>query len=197
MRGATVAAVMALVAASCSDSSASREKFKREQPIVAAAEGHLVLSGRVVDAAKLLTAAQVQRLSADSEKLERETHHQLVVVTTPSLGGRDVGAYARDLANRWHLGRRGYNDGVVLLVAPNEHKVRIAVGYGLERQLTNATCKHILETAVLPHFRQIPSDFGAGIEAGTDALIEHLRPTSNRSSERSIPAVRASHQSDA
>jgi uncharacterized protein len=105
-------------------------------------------------------------------ELERTTKHQLVVATVPSLGGRDVANFSRDLANAWRIGRNGNNDGVVLLVAPNERKVRIAVGYGLEKALTHEVCQQIIDSSMLPHFRQ--GDLPGGIEAGVDALIARL-----------------------
>ena len=85
---------------------------------------------------------------------------------------RDIANFTRDLANSWGIGRKGYNDGVVLLVAPNEHAVRIAVGYGLERQLTDPVCEQIIKQAMLPHFRR--RDLSGGIQAGTDRLIARL-----------------------
>jgi uncharacterized protein len=71
------------------------------------------------------------------------------------------------------LGRKGYNDGVVLLVAPNEHKVRIAVGYGLEKQLTDEICQQIIAEKMLPRFRE--GQLAGGIQAGADALIARLQ----------------------
>jgi uncharacterized protein len=106
------------------------------------------------------------------EQLERKTQHQVIVVTAPTLAKRDVADFTRDLANSWGIGRKGYNDGVVLLVAPNERKVRIAVGYGPEASLTNPVCNKIIVEKILPHFRQ--GDLSGGIEAGTDALIAEL-----------------------
>jgi uncharacterized protein len=97
----------------------------------------------------------------------------MVVVTVPALSGRDVADFTRDLANEWGIGRKGYDDGVVVLVAPNERKVRIAVGYGLEGTLTHEVCRQIIDTAMLPRFRH--RDIPGGIEAGTDALIVRLR----------------------
>lgn len=130
------------------------------------------LAGRVTDAAHILSPHEQVILSDRLEKLEQKTQHQLVVVTVPSLGGRDVADYTRDLANSWGIGRKGYNDGVVLLVAPTEHKVRIAVGYGLEKRLSDATCQQIIDQEVLPLFRK--GDLPGGIEAGTNALIASL-----------------------
>ena len=97
----------------------------------------------------------------------------MVVVTVPTLSGRDVADYTRDLSNRWGIGRKGDNDGVVLLVAPVEHKVRIAVGYGLEGKLTHDVCQQIIDKTMLPRFRD--GDLPGGIEAGTDAIIARLR----------------------
>ncbi|GGB96104.1 hypothetical protein GCM10011494_13220 [Novosphingobium endophyticum] len=130
------------------------------------------LAGRVTDAAHILSPQEQATLSARLEKLEQKTQHQLVVVTVPSLGGRDVAEYTRDLANSWGIGRKGYNDGVVLLIAPKERKVRIAVGYGLEKRLSDGACQQIINREMLPSFRK--GDLPGGIAAGTDALIARL-----------------------
>lgn len=130
------------------------------------------LAGRVTDAAHILSPQEQATLSENLEKLEQKTQHQLVVVTVPSLGGRDVADYTRDLANSWGIGRKYYNDGVVLLVAPKERKVRIAVGYGLEKRLADGACQQIIDQVMLPKFRK--GDLPGGIEAGMDALIARL-----------------------
>lgn len=96
----------------------------------------------------------------------------MVVVTVPTLEGQEIAAFTRDLGNAWGIGRIGKDDGVVLLVAPTERKVRIAVGFGLEEQLTDAVCQHIVDAEMLPRFRE--GDLPAGIAAGADALIERL-----------------------
>ena len=131
------------------------------------------LAGRVTDAAHILSAAERSALTIKSERLERATQHQMVVVTIPSLGGRDIADFARDLGNSWGIGRKGYDDGVILLVAPHERKVRIAVGYGLEKTLTSSVCQKIIDESILPRFRK--GDLAGGIEAGTDALVKRLR----------------------
>jgi len=133
----------------------------------------LRLAGRVTDAAHILSPAQVADLDTKLEQLEHATKHQMVVVTVPTLGGRDVADFTRDLSNSWGIGRKGYNDGVVFLVAPHERRVRIAVGYGLEKTLTHDVCQEIIDNAILPRFRR--GDFVGGIEAGTDSLIARLR----------------------
>jgi uncharacterized protein len=132
----------------------------------------LALAGRVTDAADVLDPAQEAALTAKLVELERRTQHQLVIVTAPSLEGQDIAAFTRDLANGWGIGRKGHNDGVVLLVAPNERKVRIAVGYGLEQALTRAVCEQIINDKMIPLFRK--GDLPGAIGAGTDALIALL-----------------------
>ena len=96
----------------------------------------------------------------------------MVVATVPTLGGADVATFTKDLANSWGIGRKGYNDGVMILVAPNEREVRLAVGYGLEKSLTHDLCKEIIEERMLPRFRE--GDLPGGIEAGTNAVIARL-----------------------
>ena len=129
-------------------------------------------AGRVTDAAGVLTADEESALAARLARLEDQTGHQMVIVTLPSLGGRDVADVARDLGNRWGVGRKGLNDGVVLLVAPNERRARIAVGYGLEARLTNADAQRFMDDHIIPHFRE--RQLHAGIAAGTEALIAAL-----------------------
>ncbi|WP_109808914.1 TPM domain-containing protein [Sphingosinithalassobacter portus] len=133
------------------------------------------LTGRVVDQADLLDPDQEAALSARSEMLERTTGHQLVIVTLASLGDHSINDYGLALGNHWGIGRKESNDGVLLIVAPNERKVRIEVGYGLEAQLTDAEAADIIDTAILPAFRD--GDFPRGIAAGTDGIIAEIGET--------------------
>lgn len=132
----------------------------------------IAIAGRVTDAANILDPAQEAALTAKLDSLERRTQHQMVIVTVPSLGGQDIASHTRNLENSWGIGRKGYDDGVVLLVAPNERQVRIAVGFGLEKVLTREVCQQIIDSLMLPRFRV--GDLLGGIEAGTDALIVRL-----------------------
>ena len=152
---------------------ASCDKPSTRRAEAAHGERAIALNVRVTDAANILTPDQEADLSAKSENLERKTGHQLVVVTVTSLGGQDVATFTRNLANQWGIGRKDYNDGVVLLVAPNERKARIEVGMGLEKVLPNERCQQVMDTAIIPHFRQ--GDMAGGIEAGVDSLIDRLR----------------------
>lgn len=131
------------------------------------------LTGRVVDNADLLTPEAEAALSAKLEALEAQSQRQLVVATVPDLQGYDIADYGYQLGRAWGLGDAERNDGALLLVAPNERKVRIEVGYGLEGYLTDALSALIIQNQILPRFRD--GDFPGGIAAGTDAIIAQLQ----------------------
>jgi uncharacterized protein len=140
----------------------------------AAAEPHFpALTGRVVDQAGLLSAPQQAELSAQSEALEKQVGPQFVVVTLRSLEGFPIDAYGRRLGNRWGIGSKARNDGLLLIVAPNEHKVRIEVGRGLESRVTNGFAREVIDDTILPRFRK--NEFAEGIKAGASRLVAHLR----------------------
>jgi uncharacterized protein len=141
------------------------------------------LSGRVVDQANLLSPEEEARLTASSEAVERETGPQFVIVTVPSLQGYSIEEFGVQLARAWGIGNRERNDGVLLIVAPNERRVRIEVGYGLERRVTDPFASKVLREQVLPHFRE--GRMPAGIFAGSEAIIARLR---SRQSDREIAA---------
>jgi len=171
LRGIACASVLFTLA--CSNGQAiSAPAAGTESENSATSMAAVPLAGRVTDTAHILSPQEQATLSGRLAKLEQKTQHQLVVVTVPSLDGRDVANYTRDLANSWGIGRKGYDDGVVLLVAPKERKVRIAVGYGLEKRLPDGVCQQIIDQKILPSFRK--GDLSGGIEAGTDALIARL-----------------------
>jgi uncharacterized protein len=131
------------------------------------------LSGRVIDQAELLSPEAEQRISAKLEALEKETGAQVVVLTIPTLDGDPLEDYAIKVGETWKLGRKGVDDGAVLLIARDEHGLRIEAGYGLEAKLTDITCKRILDELVVPHLRE--GDYAAGVEAGVDAIAEVVR----------------------
>ncbi len=106
-------------------------------------------AGWVTDAAHVLTPQQIRSLSIYLANFQARSRHQMAVVTVPSLDGRDVADFTLDLFNRWGVGRRGANDGIFVLVAPTERKVRITVGYGMEKLLPNAYCARVIE-AMMP-----------------------------------------------
>src|SRR3546814_265648 len=122
----------------------------------------------IEDAAGVLSAAQKAQTEIRLAAFERMTGHQLVVVTTPSLGGKEIARYATDLANERGIGRRGQDEGILLLVAPNERQARIAVGRGLETRLTDAAAQEVMEMTIVPLFRR--GDIPGGIDAGVAAI---------------------------
>lgn len=149
------------------------------------------LTGRVVDAAALLDVAQENALDARLAEHESATGHQVVVATVTSLDGRDIADYANRLGRAWGIGRAENDDGVVLLVAPNEREVRIEVGYGLEGALTDALSSRIIRRDILPAFRD--GDFPGGIDAGVQSILavirgEYVAPADDRPAERDRPA---------
>src|SRR5882757_1375322 len=130
------------------------------------------LTGRVVDDANILSSETKADLTQKLAALEQKTSRQLVVVTIPSLGGYEISDYGYQLGRAWGIGQAKLNNGVLLIVAPAEHKVRIEVGYGLEPIVTDALSSVIIQNAVLPKFKA--GDYNAGVEGGVDALIQQL-----------------------
>ena len=141
-------------------------------PAFAAAPTFPPLTGRVVDAANILSPQVETDLTAKLENLEKTTGRQLVVATVPDLQGYEIEDYGYQLGRTWGIGQKGTNTGALLIVAPNERKVRIEVGYGLEPILTDALSSVIIQTVVLPKFKA--GDLEGGVTAGTDAVIQQL-----------------------
>jgi uncharacterized protein len=128
----------------------------------------------VVDQAGILTPAQVMDLQSKAQALYASSGRAFAVATVKSLEGNDVQDYAYRLGRYWKLGSAKNDDGVLLLVAPNEHKVAIATGYGAGAYMTDAMSGIIIRENILPHFKQSPPDYGGGIEAGADAIIKQM-----------------------
>jgi uncharacterized protein len=149
------------------------------------------LTGRVVDQAGIIPSATEASLDAKLASLEAATTDQFVVVTLNSLEGTDIADYGYQLGRHWGIGQKDKNNGVLLIVAPNERSVRIEVGYGLEGDLTDAVSRLIIENAILPKFRS--GDMAAGIEAGADDVIKVLTGDAatfkERAAQRDAPRV--------
>jgi len=126
------------------------------------------LTGRVVDDANLLSASDEAQLTADLKTLEDKSSDQVVVVTLPSLQGYTIEDYGYQLGRNWGIGTKQLSNGVLLIVAPNERKVRIEVGRGLEPIVTDAISSIIINTSILPQFRS--GNFSAGIKDGVHDL---------------------------
>ena len=139
---------------------------------VAARPNFPPLSGRVVDEAGILSPSARAGLTEMLARHERATGEQVVVVTLKSLQGYSIEDFGYQLGRQWGIGQQGKNTGAILIVAPNERKVRIEVGYGLEGQLTDAASRIIIEREILPSFRN--GDFNAGVVAGTASIVTLL-----------------------
>jgi len=130
------------------------------------------LTGRVVDRANLLSEAQRSELTRKLDELEKKTTAQFVVVTLTSLSGRTIEEYGVQLGRHWGIGQKNTNNGVLLIVAPNERKVRVEVGYGAEGVLPDAVSSLIIQRVIIPKFRA--NDYAGGIVAGCDEIIKVL-----------------------
>jgi uncharacterized protein len=130
------------------------------------------LTGRVVDAAGIIPADAAQQLTDKLAALEDKTTDQFVVATVKSLDGYDIQDYGYQLGRAWGIGQKGKNNGVILLIAPSEHKVGFEVGYGLEGTLTDALTQVIIQSDILPRFRA--NDYTGGIERAVDDTIQVL-----------------------
>lgn len=130
------------------------------------------LAGRVVDAAGILSPQTQAEISAQLAAHEKATGNQVVVVTLKSLQGDDIADYGYQLGRHWGIGQKGKNNGVLLIVAPNERKLRVEVGYGLEGVLTDAESRVIIERVIKPYFKQ--GNYDQGVRAGVGAILAAL-----------------------
>jgi uncharacterized protein len=130
------------------------------------------LTGRVVDETGALSASVRSGLEADLAAHEQKTGQQVVVAIVKSLQGVEIEEYGVDLIRGWSIGQKGKNTGAVLLVAPNEKRVRIEVGYGLEGALTDAASRVIIDRTILPQIKR--GDLPAGVVAGAHEMLRVL-----------------------
>ena len=166
MRAAALAAPLAilLVAGGC--------KAAPEPPAAtdtAACDGvpPMAIAGRVTDAADILTGEEETRLSDRLARYEARTRHQIIVATTPGLNGARVDNFGTCLANRWRIGRAGQDDGILILVAPHERRMRIATGIGMEKILTDDKALAVVHQ-MTPYFAR--ADYAGGLATGIDAI---------------------------
>ena len=138
----------------------------------AAAQTFPALTGRVVDQANLLDPAQEAALDAKLASVEQRTGRQFVVATLASLEGRTIEDYGYRLGRTWAIGDEAKDDGTLLIVAPNEKKVRIETGYGARVFLTDAVSGFIIRNSITPKFKA--GDLAGGINAGADEIIKML-----------------------
>ncbi len=157
------------------------------------------LTGRVVDQANLLDPAQEAALTAKLEGLETRTKRQLVVATLDSLEGYEISDYGYRLGRSWAIGQDGKGEsekdnGAILIVAPNERKMRIEVGYGLEPVLTDGLSSTIIRNDITPRFKD--GDFVGGINAGVDRIVTQLELPADEATKIAAAAQKNSQQDE-
>ncbi|MGD9634907.1 MAG: YgcG family protein [Pirellulales bacterium] len=154
-------------------------------------------NARVHDFANLLSREQRASLEDLAREVDRLTTAEMAVVTVPTLDGQPVDDYAHELFEEWGIGKKPANNGVVLLVAPNERRMWIAVGYGLEPLLTDSVCGEIRDEQIIPRFKN--NDYAGGIVAGAHRIAEVLRsdPAAARGDPNSGPALARRRTQDA
>ncbi len=130
------------------------------------------LRGRVTDDAEVLRPETRRQVAARLQEYEARTGAQVAVLTVRSLGGASVEDFAEAVFADWKLGRRGADDGVLLLVATSERRMRIEVGYGLEAKLTDLAAGRIIRNVITPRFRE--GDFDRGVADGVGAILDQL-----------------------
>jgi len=155
------------------------------------------LRGRVNDYAAVLSQNQIKSLETQLAQLERDTGHQVAVLTVPTLDGEDIESFSIRVGETWKIGKQGHDNGVILVVAIRDRRLRLEVGYGLEGLVPDAVAKRITSDYIVPRFRQ--QDFAGGIVSGVNALDKILRqeplPESERNKARgtgsgmSLPAM--------
>jgi uncharacterized protein len=148
------------------------------------------LTGRIVDQANIIPVDTRSAIEPKLADLEAKSGIQFVVATVASLECQEIEPYANELFRSWKLGEKIKNNGVLLLVAPNERRVRIEVGYGLEGTLTDALSKVIITNAITPRFKA--GDFSGGISRGVDDIITVL--TTDASEWQQRPSLRLDNQ---
>jgi len=126
------------------------------------------LQHRVTDLTATLTADQVATLEQSLSEFEARKGAQIAVLIVPTTAPEEIEQYSIRVVDQWKLGRKGVDDGVLLLVAKDDHRVRIEVGYGLEGVLPDAIANRIVEEDIVPRFRN--GDYYGGIAAGVDRI---------------------------
>lgn len=164
-------------------------------PAAASAQTFPELTGRVVDAANLLDPGQEQQLTQLSEGIEQASGRQFVVTTVPDLQGYAIDDYGYRLGEHWKLGQKEADNGIILLVAPNERQVRIEVGKGLEPIMTDGLAGLIIDDAIRPRFSA--GDMAGGIIAGATEIGEQMKlplEAAEQRAKQKLDAARATQQ---
>ncbi|TMH59530.1 MAG: YgcG family protein, partial [Betaproteobacteria bacterium] len=144
------------------------------------------LTGRVVDNAEILKPATREKITAELKAHEQASGDQIAVLTVPTIGDDSIEEYAVKVFENWKLGQKGKDNGVLVVVAPKDRKMRIEVGYGLEGTLTDAMASRIIRNVMTPSFKA--GDFDRGIAAGVEAIVAQLEGKPGVAAEEASPA---------
>ena len=170
--------------------------FAVSSPAMADVPAPPPLNGKpVVDAADIIPADREAALNARLLDIEKKSGHQLAVLTTPSLGGYDILTYGLNAAETYALGDKDADDGVLITVAPNEHKTRIDTGTGMGSLLNDILAGRIVNDTMVPRFKE--GDYATGIEEGVEAIatiIVPLTPEQLAIKQRGEALAAARHQ---
>jgi uncharacterized protein len=131
------------------------------------------LRGRVNDYAGVMNQDQARSLESQLAQFEQDTGHQVAVLTIPTLDGEDIEGFSIRVAENWKIGKKGFDDGVILVVAIKDRKLRFEVGYGVEGVLPDAITKHITSNYIVPRFRS--QDYAGGIISGIDTVLKVIK----------------------
>ena len=131
------------------------------------------LEGRVTDVARVLSEADRERLNSLLARYERETSHQIGVLLIPSLSEETIESFSLRVANSWKLGQKGLDNGILVTMAMKERAIRIELGVGMERFISNATAQSIINSSMVPAFRK--GDYAGGLHAGLERLMSEGR----------------------
>ncbi len=155
------------------------------------------LTGRVVDNAEILAQATRDKLAATLKAHEDASTDQIAVLTVPTIAGEAIEQYATRVFDAWKLGQKGKDNGVLVIVVPNDRKMRIEVGYGLEGTLTDVASSRIIRDRMTPRFKE--GNYDRGVSDGVDAIIAQLEgraesapasaPTASSSGAKSLVQI--------
>jgi len=161
--------------------------------VVVAAVDVPYLSGRIVDDAEILQRATRERVAALLAAHEAATGNEIVVLTVPTLEGESIEGYATRVFDTWKLGKKGRDNGVLLIVVPQDRRLRIEVGYGLEGTLTDAAASRIIRDVITPAFKA--GDYDRGVANGVAAIVAALEGRAAQSAAAAPPAAKTTSRS--
>ena len=148
------------------------------------------LKGRINDYAYLLDSATTRQLETNLAELESTDSTQIVVLTIPSLEGDNLEVFSLQVVEQWQIGQKGKNNSALLLIAKNDRKIRIEVGYGLESRLTDLICSRIIHNIIIPQFKM--GQFDQGIISGVAAMTATVR--GEFTAETPFATIQSRHQ---